>query len=129
MIPRFARAPLLLGIAVLSLAGCAVDNGGYGYGYNGDVAFDGGYYGPYGYDYGGWGQDYYVGPYRDGYGHDHGGHDRGPHDGGGHDNNGGNGPHAYRPPAGGHGTPSIPSHARSGGGGGGGAHGGGGHAH
>jgi hypothetical protein len=59
-----ARGPILA--AMLScvflglLSACAVT----GVGVEGSVGYDGGYYEPYGYDYGGWGAGYRVGPSR-----------------------------------------------------------------
>jgi hypothetical protein len=76
-----------------ALDGCVATGGGY----DGDVGISAGFYEPYGYDYGGWGEGYYVGP---GYGGERRG-DRG-------------GYHPYRPAASGRITPSIPSHARGG---------------
>lgn len=84
---------------LLLLQACAVTADGYGDG----VGYVGGFYEPYGYEYGGWGSDYRVGPPRADFGDGHGAHG-GPHGGGG-------GP-------GGHGAPSIPGGARGGGGGG-----------
>jgi hypothetical protein len=76
------------------LSGCILPGGGYGYG--------GEYYEPYGVDYGGWGPDYRVAPFRGG---DH-------HPGG----EGGHGSaHAYRAAPASHSMPSIPSSSRSGG--------------
>lgn len=88
-----------------------------GYGYGGSVgyagpAYDGGFYEPYGYDYGGWGGGYRVGPPRGDW-HGRGGDGHGP--GGGDHGHGG-------------GAPSIP-HGPRGGGGPAGGHGGGGHPH
>jgi hypothetical protein len=84
---------------VILLAACAVT----GVGVDGSVGvgYDAGYYEPYGYDYGGWGGDYRVGPGRGG--------DRrggGPHPGGSRP--------SYRPAPSSRPTPSIP---RGGGGG------------
>jgi len=66
MSPRARRAGLsALGLLLLTgLSSCALTWGGY----DGDVglAFGGGYYQPYGYDYGGWGPGYHVGPGRGG---------------------------------------------------------------
>jgi hypothetical protein len=82
-----------LGLLLLAgLGGCAVEGVGYG----GDavgVGYVGGFYEPYGYEYGGWGRGYRVGPPR---GDIHGG--------------------------GGRSAPSIPSGPRGGGGHGGGGH-------
>jgi hypothetical protein len=82
-----------LGAALL--ASCAVD----GVGVDGSVGvgYVGGYYEPYGYDYGGWGPGYAVGPYRGG----HGGWNR----------DRGHAP-AFRPPSGGRGMPSLPGRPR-----------------
>jgi hypothetical protein len=96
--PRSAAA--LCGIGLTVVAGCAVT----GVGVEGDVGvgYDAGYYEPYGYDYGGWGGAYRVGPGRGG--------DRrgdGPHPGGARP--------SYRPAPASRPTPSIP---RGGGGGG-----------
>jgi hypothetical protein len=81
---------------LLACAGVAVE---------GTVGYDGGYYEPYGYDYGGWGGGYLVGPgrccdHRD----DH--HDD--HRGGGHV---GHAP-AYRPAPAGRSAPSLPGRSR-----------------
>jgi hypothetical protein len=77
------------------LSGCAVEgvSGSVGVGYAG------GYYEPYGYDYGGWGPGYAVGPYRGGHGGVY--HDRG----------GGHAP-AFHPAPQGHPMPSLPSRPR-----------------
>ena len=91
------RARLTIGLAgalaLTALAGCAVDGveGSVGVGYVG------GYYEPYGYDYGGWGPGYAVGPYRGG----HGGYSR----------DRGHAP-AFRAAPRGHAAPSIPSRPR-----------------
>ena len=87
-------------MASLLLCACEVT----GVGVEGSVGYDGGYYEPYGYDYGGWGAGYRVGPgrccdRRD----DH--HDVGR----GH---AGRAP-AYRPAPAGRSAPSIPSRSRS----------------
>jgi hypothetical protein len=70
------------------------------------VGYVGGYYEPYGYDYGGWGGAYRVGPsrcceHRDDHGHDA----RGDH------GRGGRAP-AYRPAPAGRSAPSIPGRSR-----------------
>ena len=87
--------------ATLMLCACAVT----GVGVEGSVGYDGGYYEPYGYDYGGWGVGYRVGPgrccdHRD---------DR--HD---HPVGGGRVGHApaYRPAPAGRSAPSIPGRSR-----------------
>jgi len=94
-----------LGAALLTgLQGCVVGGGGYddggGY-YDGgaDVSYDADFYEPYGYDYGGWGPGYRVGPFRGG--------DHRP------DRGGARGAPAYRPAAPSRSMPSIPSHSRS----------------
>jgi len=88
-----------------------------GVGVEGSVGYDGGYYEPYGYDYGGWGGTYLVGPgrcceHRDDHGHD----GRDGRDGGrdGHDARGGHGGRApaYRPAPAGRSAPSIPGRSR-----------------
>jgi hypothetical protein len=48
------------GAMLCGLFGCAVT----GVGVEGSVGYDGGYYEPYGYDYGGWGLGYRVAPGR-----------------------------------------------------------------
>jgi hypothetical protein len=91
-------AAALGGIGLMILTACAVT----GVGVDGSVGvgYDAGYYEPYGYDYGGWGPGYIVGPGRGG---DRRGH--GPHLGGGH---------AYRPAPSFRPTPSIPGGSRGG---------------
>jgi hypothetical protein len=86
-------------MALLMLGACAVT----GVGVEGSVGYDGGYYAPYGYDYGGWGVGYRVGPgrccdHRDDHGGDRGHAGRAP---------------AYRPAPAGRSAPSIPSRSRS----------------
>jgi hypothetical protein len=75
-------------LALTLLNACAVDSVGV----DGTVGvgYVGGYYEPYGYDYGGWGGGYRVGPGR-------GGDRRGDHPG-----------HSYRPAPASRPTPSIP---------------------
>jgi hypothetical protein len=102
---RLAQHLRITGLALLLVVGvdgCVATGPGYGGGV--DVGVSTGFYEPYGYDYGGWGAGYYVGPGR-------GGDRRGT----------GARPHAYRPAAPSHSTPSIPSRARGGGGSPGGA--------
>ncbi len=87
-----------LGAAALTvLNACAVTgvDGSVGVGY------DAGYYEPWGYDYGGWGPGYRVGP---GWGGDR--------RGDAHRGRGGNHPHSYRPAPPERRTPSIPSRPR-----------------
>jgi hypothetical protein len=108
---RWSSAAAFAGLLMIVPTGCAVRGGGVEYG--GGYGYGADYYGDFGADYGGWGDGYYVGPYRNG------GYRGGDHDHGGHDHGGG---HAYRPASGGRGTPSIPSGSRGGGGHGGGGH-------
>jgi squid-like protein/heterogeneous nuclear ribonucleoprotein A1/A3 len=89
---------LLVSSLLLLPGACAVE-GGYGYD---DVGLGVGYYEPFGFDYGGWGPGYRVGPPRGGEGRGRGGAGRG-----------------YRAAPEGRAMPSIPSGARSGGGRGG----------
>jgi hypothetical protein len=79
---------------------CTVDPG-YGYGPGPAVGIGLDYYGPLGYDYGGWGPQYRVGPTRGG----------ARFDGGGRGSN-----HTYRSASPSRGMPSIPSGPRGGGG-------------
>lgn len=78
--------------ALTLLQACAVE----GVGVDGSVGvgYAGGYYEPYGYDYGGWGGGYRVGPGRGG------------------DRRGGRAPRSYRPAAASRPMPSIPRGAR-----------------
>jgi len=105
-----AAALLLLSGVAAAISGC-VAGGGYGEEIGVGVGYEGDYYEPWGYDYGAWGPDYWVGPpYR----HEH-DHFR---------------DHGHAPGVGGgHGAPSIPSRPHGGGGHGsfGGGRGGGGH--
>jgi squid-like protein/heterogeneous nuclear ribonucleoprotein A1/A3 len=104
----------------LWLAGCAVT--GVGVGYDGGDDYVGGFYEPYGYDYGGWGGGYGVGPRwgdrgrGDGRGGNHGtdgrGGDHRPGPGPGHGQGAGGGrPFHGAPPS--RGMPSIPHSPRS----------------
>jgi hypothetical protein len=94
----------LAAIAALVLCACAVT----GVGVEGSVGYDGGYYEPYGYDYGGWGVGYLAGPPRCcGHRDDHPG-DRGHEGDRGH---AGRAP-AYRPAPAGRSAPSIPGRSR-----------------
>jgi hypothetical protein len=108
-------ATALGAMTLTMLIACAVT----GVGVEGSVGYDGGYYEPYGYDYGGWGGTYLVGPgrcceHRDDHGRD--GRDgrdgRGGRDGGGHDGRGGGHAPAYRPAPAGRSAPSIPGRSR-----------------
>jgi hypothetical protein len=90
-------------MAALLLCACEVT----GVGVEGSVGYDGGYYAPYGYDYGGWGAGYRVGPgrccdHRDDHHDDH------------HDVGRGRAGHApaYRPAPAGRSAPSIPGRSR-----------------
>jgi hypothetical protein len=91
-------------LALTLLQACAVE----GVGVDGSVGvgYGGGYYEPYGYDYGGWGGGYRVGP------------------GWGGDRRGGHPSGSYRPAPASRATPSIP---RGSGGSHGGSHGSHGH--
>jgi hypothetical protein len=87
-----------LGAVVLTfLNACAVT----GVGVDGSVGvdYDAGYYEPYGYEYGGWGGGYRVGPGRGG-------------DRRGGDRRAGGPPRSYRPAPASRPTPSIPNHPR-----------------
>jgi hypothetical protein len=95
---------LLAASGLMALSACAVT--GVGVDYDGPE-YVGGFYEPYGYDYGGWGGGYRVGPPRGG--------ERGP--GGDHGPRGDHGPgggggRPYRSAPAGHGMPSIPGRAR-----------------
>jgi hypothetical protein len=96
---RLLLSVVAAAVTLGGLCSCAVE----GVGVDGavDVGYVGGYYEPYGYDYGGWGRGYHVGPGR-------GGDRRGDHPGGGRP--------AYRGAPGGRATPSIPGGSRGGGG-------------
>jgi hypothetical protein len=95
------------GIGVLALSllyGCEVT----GVGVDGTVGvgYDASYYEPYGYEYGGWGREYRVGPGR-------GGDRRGDwHGDGGGDRRGGHASPSYRPAPRSRPTPSIPNRSR-----------------
>ena len=98
-----AAAALFAGFAMLASCTVGVGGGGYyGDGYAG-VGYVGDYYEPYGYDYGGWGGRYHVGPPRGGGGHPGGG---GPPVGGGRPGGGGHGGGGVHP------APSIPGRPR-----------------
>jgi hypothetical protein len=97
--PFIGPKVICLGAALLMLASCEVT----GVGVEGGVGYDGGYYEPYGYDYGGWGLGYRVGPsrccdHRDGHDIDRGRGGRAP---------------AYRPAPAGRSAPSIPGRSRA----------------
>jgi hypothetical protein len=102
------RASVLTGglaaAILITLQSCAVT----GVGVEGSVGYDGGYYEPYGYDYGGWGVGYRVGPSRCCERHDdhHDHHDRPAARG-----HGSHAP-AYRPAPRGRPAPSIPGRPR-----------------
>jgi hypothetical protein len=91
-----------LGIVLVTLLqGCVAGGGGYYEGGGGvDVVYGADYYEPWGYEYGGWGPGYWVGPSRGGFPH--------PHAGGG-----GGRPPPYHPAAPSRSMPSIPSRSRS----------------
>lgn len=92
---RWTRRSMLLsaGLALSALSSCV------GVGYDGDVGvgYSPGYIQPYGYEYGGWGEGYVVGPGRGGY-------RRAPASA-----------HSYRSAPQSRSTPSIPSGSRGGG--------------
>jgi len=113
---KTTRSRLLAGglgaLIVTMLFACAVN--GVGVDSTVGVGYVGGYYEPYGYDYGGWGGSYRVGPSRccehrddrhDEHRDDH--HDNGHADRG----RGGHAP-AYRPAPAGRSAPSIPGRSR-----------------
>jgi len=88
-----------LGAAIFTLLqGCVVGGGGYYEGGAVGVSYDADYYEPYGYEYGGWGGRYRVGPPRGGEHRPDGGGRQAP---------------SYRPAAPSHSMPSIPSRSRS----------------
>jgi hypothetical protein len=88
------------GIAVLTLLqACVAGGGGYYEGGGAEVSYGADFYEPYGYEYGGWGPRYWVGPPRGG--------DHRPD----HDHRGGS-PPAYRPAEPSRSMPSIPSRQR-----------------
>jgi len=117
---------LLIGMALLSngLVGCAVQ-GDYAYGPHGpasslNIGLD--YYEPFGFDYGGWGPGYYLGPPlvspgrgrfpRDGPApNNRPPNERPPRDGPTHDGDARN--HLWRPAPPGHAMPSIPAGPRA----------------
>jgi hypothetical protein len=86
---------LLIGVGLLlltGLCGCVATGPGYD---GGGVVYVGGYYEPYGAEYGGWGRGYHVAPPR-------GGERRPDHAE----------PRAYHPAPSSHPTPSLPTHGR-----------------
>jgi hypothetical protein len=85
-------AAVLGALALTMLNACVVS--GVGVGGSVGVGYDAGYYEPYGYDYGGWGHGYRVGPGR-------GGDRRGDHPS-----------RSYRPAPASRRTPSIPNRSR-----------------
>lgn len=60
-----SASPFLLALVLLLAAGCVAD-GGYGYPPAVSVGVGLDYYEPWGFDYGGWGPRYHVGPPREG---------------------------------------------------------------
>jgi hypothetical protein len=90
--------------ASLLLGACAVT----GVGVEGSVGYTGGYYEPYGYDYGDWGIGYRVGPSRRDEHRDQGAEHRDHSDRG----RAGHTP-AYRPAPAGRAAPSIPGRSRN----------------
>jgi len=106
MNPRFigwSAIAIVSGSFLFLSSGCvATADGGYEPNVNVGIGLD--YYDQFGYDYGSWGPDYAVGPYR--------GAGPRPRRGDVHPDNGG---HGFRPAPPSHGTPSIPSGPRAGG--------------
>jgi hypothetical protein len=95
------------GLALTLLNACAVTGVGVG------VDYDAGYYEPWGYDYGGWGHGYRVGPGRGGDRRRDGDHPQGDHPGGARPRGGDHPPpRSYRPAPASRPTPSIPSRSR-----------------
>jgi hypothetical protein len=92
-------------LALSMLVACAVT--GVGVDVDGGAGYVGGYYQPYGYEYGGWGRDYHVGPAR---GREH-GDEHGGDRGGQHPAGPSHAP-AYRPAPAGRSAPSIPGRSR-----------------
>lgn len=91
----------VLGLALLAgAAACAVTGVGVGYD-GGPEEYVGGFYEPYGYDYGGWGRGYRVGPPRGDFHGDFRGGERGPGEG-----------HPYHSAPPGRSMPSIPGRPR-----------------
>jgi hypothetical protein len=99
---RRSAPACVIGLFAVLLFGCVVAGGGYGY--DGGAGYGLGYYEPTGVNYGGWGPDYQVAPFRRDHRADAGG--------------GRASPHAYRAAPASRSVPSIPSGSRSGGGGG-----------
>ena len=103
------RTPLLAGlmgsVTLAIFSACTVTGVGVDGSVGVDYGYPGAYYEPYGYDYGGWGGGYWVGPSRGGHRDDHG---DGRRDVGGR---GGHAP-AYRPAPRGRSAPSIPGRSR-----------------
>jgi hypothetical protein len=97
---RWLAIAFMVWTLTVLLSGCFFPGGGYGYDDGGGIGAA--YYGPPGYDYGGWGHGYQVAPFR-----------RGDHrtiSGGGRSS-----ARAYKSAPASHSMPSIPSRSRSGG--------------
>ena len=107
MNPRFMgwlAIAIVSGSIMFLSSGCvATADGGYAPNVTVGVGLD--YYDQFGYDYGGWGPDYAVGPYRGG----------GARPRRGDGNPGHAAGHGFRPAPPSHQTPSIPSGPRAGG--------------
>ncbi|HEY6483018.1 MAG TPA: hypothetical protein VIY54_05770 [Steroidobacteraceae bacterium] len=106
---KWAMRALLLASA--AAVGACVSGPGYVGPADADVGYGVDYYEPYGYEYGGWGPGYWIGPpgrYHDHDRGDHGDHDRGHQ---------GRPAPRYRPAHGGRAAPSIPQGGRHAGGG------------
>jgi hypothetical protein len=95
LLRRYVMSGIAIGLLTL-LNGCVVGGAGYEGGVG--VAYGGDFYEPYGYEYGGWGSRYRVGPPRGG--------DRRP------EHPGDSRPPAYHPAAPSRAMPSIPSRPR-----------------
>lgn len=61
---RGATTALVIGLVAVLSSGCVLPAGEYGYG--SEVGYGLDYYEPYGLEFGGWGPDYEVAPYREG---------------------------------------------------------------
>jgi hypothetical protein len=95
---RFSVAGALGLLLLTALHGCVVGGGGYYQGGDAEVTYGADFYEPFGYEYGGWGPGYFVGPPRDAE-HHH-----------GHGHFGGSSP--YRPAEPSRSMPSIPTRSR-----------------
>ena len=69
-IARRSLRTAFIGVALLLLAACVAGGAAY-YGGGVDVSYGADFYEPWGYEYGGWGPGYWVGPPRHGWGWHH----------------------------------------------------------